>query len=139
MKIYFHKEDIDFDIKNKNKTNEWISFIAENEGYKINEINYIFCSDTYLLNVNKEYLKHDYFTDVITFDYTEDKKIMGDIFISIDRINENFSLYSNNFYEELYRVMAHGLLHILGYNDSNNTEKMIMTEKEDYYLLCVRK
>ncbi len=111
-----------------------LDFLIENENKKEGEINFIFCSDNYLLDMNKTYLKHDYFTDVITFDYCENEILSGDIFISIDRIKENAKLYNVSFNQELHRVMIHGLLHLVGYNDKTDEEQKEMTDKENEYL-----
>ena len=105
-----------------------------NEGFNLGEINYIFCDDNYLLEVNKEYLNHDYYTDIISFDYSENKMISGDIFISIDRVFENSKSFEKTFDHELRRVMFHGLLHFCGYKDKTDSEKEKMRKKEDFYL-----
>ena len=105
-----------------------------NEGFNLGEINYIFCDDNYLLEVNKEYLNHDYYTDIISFDYSENKMISGDIFISIDRVFENSKSFKKTFDNELRRVMFHGLLHFCGYKDKTDSEKEKMRKKEDFYL-----
>ncbi len=110
---------------------EKVILLSENE---IGDINYIFCSDDYLLNINKQYLNHDYYTDIISFDYTVNTLISGDMYISIDRVMDNASKFSVSFEHELKRVMVHGILHYLGYNDSTAEEKLIMRTKEDYFL-----
>jgi rRNA maturation RNase YbeY len=94
----------------------------------------IFCSDEYLLDVNKKYLNHDYYTDIITFDYVEDKIISGDIFISSDRVRENANQFNVSFEMELFRIIIHGILHLLGYKDKTKKDKSLMTEKENFYL-----
>ena len=108
--------------------------IILSEGKKPGEINYIFCDDEYLLQVNREYLKHDYYTDVITFDYVKGKTISGDIFVSLQRIFDNAQTLSKDFESEFFRVLAHGLLHICGYKDKTEEEIAEMRSKEDYYL-----
>lgn len=112
----------------------WISSAVSNEGYRCGDLNIIFCSDTYLLKINQQYLEHDYYTDVITFDYSEEGIISGDIFISVDRVRENSYIYKVSFNEELNRVIIHGVLHLLGYGDKDAHLKKIMTEKENFYL-----
>ncbi len=125
------------DIENFSFNNEIfdkINFLINNERKKQGEINFIFCSDDYLLDMNKQYLQHDYFTDVITFDYSENNILSGDVFISIDRIKENAGEYKVPFEQELQRVMIHGVLHLAGYNDKTDEEKKEMTDKENEYL-----
>lgn len=113
---------------------KWLAKIILHESYKEGDLSFIFCSDDYLLDINVKYLKHNYLTDVISFDYSIGKLISGDIFISIDRVKENAESYSNSYTEELHRVMAHGLLHFCGYNDKTSEDQELMREKEDYYL-----
>lgn len=132
--IFFHSEEIDFQLKKKKKVRNWLIELAKTEDKTIEELNYIFCSDEYLLEVNKEHLDHDYFTDVITFDYCEDNLISGDIFISIDRVKENAASFGKTFKNELRRVMAHGLLHLMGYKDKNEADEAEMRKMEDFAL-----
>lgn len=135
LKIQFFSEDITYTLKQKALFRNWIENTILNEAYKLKELNFIFCSDSYLLSINQKYLKHDTFTDIITFDNSEVKgEITGDIFISIDRIRENALKFEVNEAYELQRVMIHGTLHLLGYLDKKKEEKALMTEKEDYYL-----
>jgi rRNA maturation RNase YbeY len=129
--IYFFSEDLEFTLNNQEKYRKWIKLIAEKEGKIIGDLNYIFCSDTYLHDINVQYLKHDTFTDIITFPYEEGETISGDIFISIERIRENAQSYNSTFETELNRVMAHGLLHLAGYNDKKESDKNLMRLKED--------
>ena len=98
------------------------------------EVSIIFCSDNYILNVNQEYLQHDYFTDIITFDYCEGDRISGDLFISVDSVRENAIEYGTEFKDELNRVIVHGILHLIGYDDHNEEDIKMMRQKEDYYL-----
>lgn len=112
----------------------WLEEIILSEGKKIGEINYIFCNDEYLLKVNQDYLQHDYYTDIITFDYVKGKTISGEIFVSLQRISDNASTLSKNFEEELRRVLAHGILHLSGYKDKTEEEEKLMRSKEDFYL-----
>lgn len=132
--IFFHSEEIDFKLKKKKKVRNWLTELALTEDKTIEELNYIFCSDEYLLAVNKEHLDHDYYTDVITFDYCENNTISGDIFISIDRINENAKTFGKSSKNELRRVMAHGLLHLMGYKDKSEDEAAQMRKMEDFAL-----
>lgn len=131
--VNFCNEDVEINLPEE-KLIEWINNTIKNEQQKTGEINYIFCSDKYLLDVNKKYLNHDYYTDVITFDYTENKTVSGDIYISIDTVNENAKEYSKNSQHELFRVMIHGVLHLLGYKDATDEEKQEMRNKEDFHL-----
>ncbi len=132
--IKFCSEDITFSLKEKLKHKAWLNEVAKQEGKKILELSYVFCSDDYLLEINKEYLNHDTLTDIVTFDNSEDpKKIEGDIFISIDRVKENGEKLGTSA-TELERVMVHGLLHLLGYKDKKKEDKALMTEKEDFYI-----
>jgi len=133
--IHFFEEDIRFKLKNKNKVKAWIKSTIAAEGYKLQELNYVFCSDSYLLTINQQYLNHDTYTDIVTFDNSEKKGIIeGDIFISIERIRENAEKFGAGETNELHRVIIHGALHLLGYKDKKTTDKQMMTSKEDYYL-----
>ena len=132
--IQFCSEDITFSLKEKLKHKAWLNEVAKQEGKKILELSYVFCSDEYLLQINQEYLNHDTLTDIVTFDNSEDpKKIEGDIFISIDRVKEHGEKLGTS-ETELERVMVHGLLHLLGYKDKKKEDKEVMTEKEDFYI-----
>ena len=112
----------------------WLEDIILTEGKKPGDINYIFCDDEYLLQVNKENLQHDYYTDIITFDYVKGKTISGDIFVSLPRIFDNAETLSKDFDSEFFRVLAHGILHLCGYKDKTDEEISEMRNKEDYYL-----
>lgn len=116
----------------------WLEDIILSEEKKLGEINYIFCDDDYLLKVNQDYLQHDYYTDIITFDYVKGRTISGEIFVSLQRISDNASTLSKNYEEELRRVLAHGILHLCGYKDKTEAEEKQMREKEDYYLAKYR-
>ena len=129
---YYFEEVKDFPISQN--IDKWIENTILSEKKKAGEISFIFCSDDYLLEINKEHLNHDYYTDVITFDYVVDDEISGDIFISIDRIKENAKEFTVSFTDELNRIMIHGVLHLLGYKDKEKDEKELMTKKEDEYL-----
>ncbi len=133
--IRYFTEDITFQLKEKRKVSKWVKETVASESFKLGDINYIFCSDEYLLNVNKQYLNHNYYTDIITFDNTEDEnKISGDIFISIDRVKENAMNHKFEFDEELRRVLIHGILHLCGYKDKTPKQKKEMRNKENFYL-----
>lgn len=134
MSIKYFAEDISFPRIKRKLTSGWIKNTIESEGKFMGDISFIFCSDDYLLDVNRKFLQHDYFTDIITFDYVENNKISGDIFISIDRVKENAANFSKTFENELYRILIHGILHLLGYMDKKIRDKELMTQKEDFYL-----
>jgi probable rRNA maturation factor len=131
--VMYHFEDVEFDFQNEKKLTSWIQETAIAEGKTVQELTYIFCSDDYLLQMNKEHLQHDYYTDVITFAYS-DNPIAGDIFISADRVKDNAQQIKVTFEHELHRVMIHGLLHLAGYLDKTPKHKATMTAKEDFYL-----
>lgn len=134
-KINFFTEDITYTLKQKTIIKKWIEATINEEGYKLQELNFILCSDEYLLRINQDFLQHDDYTDVITFDNSEElKTIVGDIFISIDRIKENAANFKSATLNELCRVIIHGTLHLLGYKDKTKKAKTLMTEKEDFYL-----
>jgi rRNA maturation RNase YbeY len=132
--IYYHNEDVSFQLKNKRLLRDWIKITAENESKIVGAINYIFVSDEYLLKLNNEALNHDFYTDIITFDYCENNRISGDLFISIDRVKENAELLHTTLIDELHRVMIHGVLHLCGYGDKSSKEEKLMRSKEEYYL-----
>ena len=128
-------QNIECDLKIKKKEfSSWLNEIIIEENKILGDIVYIFCDDDYLLAKNIKYLNHNTLTDVITFDYSKNKLISGDILISIDRVHENSNIFGVQFLNELQRVMAHGLLHLLGYNDKTEIEEKEIREKEDYYL-----
>ena len=132
--IAYYTQDTDFVFKGKQFNNKWLRMVAESEIKRIGDISIIFCSDNYILDVNMKYLQHDYFTDVITFDYCEGDKLSGDLFISVDTVRENAKLYNTDFNDELHRVMVHGILHLIGYDDHSQKDKQLIRKKEDYYL-----
>ena len=136
--IEFHNE-IEFVLQNQGEIQRWIKKVIASENKEMGEINYIFCSDEYLLERNIKYLDHDTLTDIITFNYCKGKIITSDIMISIDRVKENSTIFDNSFSEELHRVMIHGILHLIGYDDKTEKEKNLMREKENFYLkkLCI--
>ena len=136
--IEFHSE-IKFVLKNQRELKKWIEDVIISENKELGYINYVFCSDEYLLERNIKYLNHDTLTDVISFNYCEGDIISSDIMISIDRIKENSIIFENSFSDELHRVMIHGVLHLIGYDDKTKKEKQTMRNKEDFYLkkLCI--
>lgn len=129
---YFFENTEEIELP-KNVTS-WIEELIEEEEKKLGDITYIFCDDEYLLEINKQYLQHDYYTDIITFDYVKGKIISGDIFVSLQRISDNSSTLAIPFEKELLRVTAHGVLHLCGYNDKTEEEEKLMRSKENYYL-----
>jgi len=133
--IRFFSEEVRFILKNKIKIRNWLANVIREENKIVLNINYIFCSDNYLLGLNKKYLHHNSLTDIITFPeliYTG--KVSGDIYISVERIRENSAKYFQSFDKELQRVMVHGVLHLLGFKDKTRKDKIFMTMKEDYFL-----
>ncbi len=133
MVSYFF-EDTDFKFKNRRLNNMWLKMVAESEIKKLGALSIIFCSDNYILDINQRYLQHDYFTDIITFDYCEGNALSGDLFISVDSVRENSIFYNVDFETELNRVIVHGLLHLIGYDDHTEDDIKVMREKENYYL-----
>lgn len=133
MAVYFFSEEIRFSLPQKLKRKTWLKEIAEKEGSKIKELNFIFCSDEYLFQINVDYLNHHTYTDIITFDNSEKEgSIEGDIYISLDRIKENAQKHNQEIHRELSRVMSHGLFHLLGYKDKFKEESLIMRGKEEF-------
>ena len=132
--IRYFQEDIRFELKQKMQNNRWLKMVAGSEMRRIGAVNVIFCSDNYILDVNMRYLQNDYFTDIITFDYCEKDILSGDLFISIDSVRENALHYGTAFADELDRVMVHGILHLIGYDDHSEEDIAVMRQKEDYYL-----
>lgn len=132
--VRYYCEDIKFIFKNKLANNRWLKMVAGSEIKTLGDISIIFCSDNYILDVNLRYLHHDYFTDVITFDYCEGNRLSGDLFISVDSVRENAVEFGSEFDDELHRVIVHGLLHLIGYDDHTLEDQKLMREKEDYYL-----
>lgn len=131
--ISFNYES-DFQIENEALLSSWISLMIETEGFKLEEINYIFCDDNYLHKINVEFLNHDTLTDIISFDYSVGKILQGDIYISVERVKENAKEFKQTFSDELHRVMIHGVLHYCGYKDKLESELVEMRRKENLYL-----
>ncbi|WP_316802395.1 rRNA maturation RNase YbeY [Pedobacter nototheniae] len=133
--IQFFPEEISYNLPQKIKIRKWLKASIEKEGYKLQELNFIFCSDEYLLGINQQYLNHDTYTDIITFDNAEEEKlIVSDIFISIERVKENAKTFKTDEFDEVCRIMIHGTLHLLGFKDKGKAAKTLMTQKEDQYL-----
>lgn len=132
MPVHFFKEDTSFNLKEKRKVKQWLNKVIADHNFLCGDINYIFCSDEHLLQINKDFLNHDYYTDIITFDQSDaDDEISGDIYISVDRVKENSLTHGNFLEEEIRRVMVHGILHLLGFSDKTKEEESTMREKEE--------
>lgn len=125
----------DFILENQSQISDWIEEIMILEGYQMGDINYVFCDDSYLNKMNVEFLNHDTYTDIISFDYSLGKQLHGDIYISVERVIENAQIYQSSFKNELCRVMIHGILHYMGFKDKTNDQQKEMTEKENQCLL----
>jgi len=132
--IHFFTEQTNFTIKNKTLIREWLTQTVRKHKKQVGEINIIFCNDDYVLKLNEQYLGHDTFTDIITFDFVEDKTISGDIFISVDRMKENAKLFHVEQSTETHRLIVHGVLHLLDYKDDTPKNKKRMTEQEEFAL-----
>lgn len=133
--ILFFNEDVNYTPKSKNAIRQWIESVVESENAQIIQLNYIFCSDDYLLNINNTFLEHDYYTDIITFPYSDSEvELEADIYISIDRVKENASLLKIPLKDELHRVLIHGILHLLGFRDATAEEKTEMRKREEHFL-----
>lgn len=131
MRIFFHKERINFDVREKQKIRKWIKKVVESEGKELGELNIILTRDKELLELNKTYLSRKYLSDVITFDYNQEKKISGDIYLSVERIRENALKFNERVDREILRVIIHGILHLMGYRDKKVEEQTKMRQKED--------
>ncbi len=134
MPVYFHTEGVSFVFKNKKAVSSWLSSVVKSFKQEVGTLNFIFCTDEYLLTINKSYLNHNHYTDIITFDYCEENKVSGDLFISIERVKE-YSLKNNiEFNNEIHRVIVHGVLHLCGLNDKTEREKEKMRAQENKFL-----
>ena len=134
MPVFFHNEDVDFPFHQKNKKKRWLKDVIEHLDFKLGNISVVFCSDDYLLSLNKKHLNHNYYTDVITFNYCSNETISGDIFVSVDRVRA-FSIDTNTpFLSEINRVIVHGVLHLCGFDDKKPDEILKMRKLEDLYL-----
>ncbi len=131
MAISFFSEDTNFVLSKKNSRKKWLREVAQKHNKQIGELNYVFCSDEYLWQINVDYLDHDTYTDIITFDNSEEEEISGDIFISVDRVKENAENFDASFNRELTRVLSHGLLHLIGFKDKSNEDAKLMRKQED--------
>jgi probable rRNA maturation factor len=129
--IFRVEENPDFSLKNEMKLRAWIKKVLKEEGKTAGNISYLFCTDDYLLKINRQFLKHDFYTDIITFDYTDKEKIEGEIFISIARVKENAHTFKQTFQKELMRTIIHGVLHLCGYKDKKLSDKKRMRARED--------
>ncbi len=129
--VAFYFEDTDFKLRHKTRIKEWLRLVAESEVFTLGNISVIFCSDNYILDINQKYLQHDYFTDIITFDYTEGNRIAGDLFISLDTVRTNAEQFNAPYDTELHRVIIHGILHLCGINDKGPGEREIMEAAEN--------
>lgn len=139
MPILYQIEEVKMPAIKRRETTNWIKSVVETHGKRVGDISYIFCSDEKILEVNNQYLQHDYYTDIITFDYSEGKIVSGDIFISLDTVKSNSEEFKTNYLEELHRIMIHGVLHLCGVNDKTDKERAYMTECEDKALLLRNK
>lgn len=129
MISFFYETEACF--KEESSYKDWLSRVVVSEGFLVGALNFIFCDDEYLLKINEQYLNHIDYTDIITFDYSENKSVSGDIFISVERVKDNAKKFSVSEEEELQRVMAHGILHLCGYKDKSDEESAMMRKKED--------
>jgi probable rRNA maturation factor len=135
FKINFFKENVSFQIRKRGEIRKWISTVIDREGKEAQELNFIFCDDNYLSELNFKYLRHKTLTDILTFSLNDGESgLNGDIFISIQRVKENAVKFNQRIEDELHRVMIHGILHLIGYKDKSRIEKIKMREKEDFYL-----
>lgn len=138
MAISFSNDNITFNLKRKAELKAWIKAVIEKEKHALANLNYVFTSDESLLKINIDYLKHNTYTDIITFNYNEGKKVGGDIFISVDRVKENANKFEVSFEEELHRVIIHGVLHLCGYKDKTKTDSDLMRKKENASLRLLK-
>ena len=134
MPVHFHNEEVSFSFNNKREVSLWLKSVVSSFQKELGVINVVFCNDQYLLKINQTYLNHDYFTDIITFNYNENNLISGDLFISIDRVKENAINQKMEFNVEIHRVIVHGVLHLCGLNDQSKQEKEIMRGRENLFL-----
>lgn len=139
MQISYFAENISFPDINSEQISQWIIKIIRQESAKPGDVSIIFCNDTYLLSINQKYLDHDYYTDIVCFDYCENDTVSGDLFISIERIKENAIKYNTQFLDELHRVIIHGIFHLLGFDDKTEDERMKMRSKENGALEQINK
>ena len=136
--ISYSTENVAFPKIRRRETTQWIRRVAQTYGKRVGEVGYLFCDDNHILEVNREYLQHDYYTDIITFDYCEDDTINGDLVISLDTVRSNAELFHKDYAEELNRVIIHGILHLCGLNDKGPGERELMEAAEDRALGLLR-
>lgn len=134
MAFNFYTEDIDLPNIDFEQIKSWLQDVIGNHMKSVGNITYVFCSDNYILNINKQFLNHDYFTDIISFNYSTQRLISGDLFVSLDTVKSNSELFGSDFNIELSRVIVHGVLHLLGWDDKTDEERIVMREKENYWL-----
>lgn len=137
MPVHYYREDCSYNLPRKRLTADWLRRVAEAEGYALGEVNYIFCSSRKLLEMNRQFLGHDYFTDVITFDYSDrkgERTVSGDVFIDVETVADNARLYGSTRLQEMRRVVVHGVLHLCGQKDKTPRSNATMHRKEDKYL-----
>lgn len=139
MSISYHTVQVAFPPIKRRETSQWVKTVADRHGKRVGEIAYIFCNDEEILRVNREYLDHDYYTDIISFDYTEENRISGDLFISLDTVRTNAEKYHTSYDEELKRVIIHGVLHLCGFKDKTDEDEKLMREKENEALLLMER
>ena len=133
MKIFFHKESVTLPL-DTTLLSKWIEGAVFSLGHSLKNLSFIFCDDEYLKNINIQYLNHSYYTDVITFDYSDNEGLVGDVFISVDRVKENAKKFKTSFNKELFRVIIHGVLHLCGFNDKTEKEIKEIRRRENYFL-----
>ena len=136
MSIFFHKENVSFST-DEELIAKWLEESVRSLGFAIGELSFIFCSDEYLKKINIKYLNHDFFTDVIAFDYSKEKLLFGDVYVSTERVKENATTYNSSFNKELFRVIIHGVLHLCGFNDKTKEEKKLIKAKENELLSTI--
>ena len=134
MAFNFYTEDIDLPNIDFELIKSWLQDVIGNHMKSVGNITYVFCSDNYILNINKQFLNHDYYTDIISFNYSTQRLISGDLFVSLDTVKSNSELFGSDFNIELSRVIVHGVLHLLGWDDKTDEERIVMREKENYWL-----
>lgn len=133
--IHFFSEEVEFEPADPDPVRSWILDTVRHEGLDLDEVSFVFCSDAYLLGINQQFLMHDEYTDIVTFPYREEGRVVtGDVYISVERVEENAESLGIGFPDELHRVIIHGILHLLGYMDATDKDKAFMRQKEDFYL-----
>jgi len=138
MAIFFHTLDVDPRLQHKNALKRWISDCISGENKKPGDINVIFCSDEHLLEMNRTHLNHDYYTDIITFDFSQENAVSGDLYISLDRVKDNANKNASSLQNETYRVIIHGVMHLCGYKDKQKNEILIMRQQEEKCLAQIQ-